>query len=103
VSVEKVPQLMLGGVQGSGYKRARADGVRDSDRRYEIILPIRKVLPHDDSPNLVDTPFGLCWFLVGGPRQPVIQQQYNNWSPFRGGAWILSRIYLYSQSKAQTR
>jgi hypothetical protein len=40
---------------------------------------------------------------VGGPRQPVIQQQYNNWSPFRVGAWILSRIYLYSQSKAQTR
>jgi hypothetical protein len=40
---------------------------------------------------------------VGGPRQPVIQQQYNNWSPFRGGAWILPRIHLYSQSKAQAR
>ena len=44
VSVEKVPQLMLVGVQGSGYK-PEADGVPDSDRRYEIILPIREVLP----------------------------------------------------------
>ena len=72
----------------------------DSDTRYEIILPIRKVLLDDDSPNLVDTPFRLSWFLVGGPRQPVVQQQYNNWSPFRGGAWILPRIHLYPQSKA---
>jgi hypothetical protein len=96
---------MLVGVQGSVISGPEADGVpdSDSDRRYEIILPIGEVLPHDDSPDLVDTPVCLCWFLVGGPRQPVIQQQYNNWSPFRGGAWILSRIHLYSQSKAQAR
>jgi hypothetical protein len=94
---------MLVGVQGSVISGPDADGVPDSDRRYWIILPIREVLPHDDSPNFVDTPVCLCWFLVGGPRQPVIQQQYNNWSPFRGGAWILSRIHLYSQSKAQAR
>jgi hypothetical protein len=56
---------------------------------------------HDNSPHLVVTPYGVRWFLVGGPGQPVIQQQHNVWNLFRDGTWLMPRIHLYSQSKAQ--